>query len=451
MDIHVPNICFVSTCPIMGGPIYDRLAKEGFRIDWIQDTEQALDKIRNTKYDAVVSDMRQRDMSGAHFLRKLCAETDNPPPALFISEHDSVDQAKKLHNLGAVDYFTKALDIKSLINKLNEICHFSLPDHSLKQDSPLGISVAMSQVEEKIQIIAPYKNTPVLINGESGVGKEVVARRLHTIQDPADPFVAINCAAIPHSLIESELFGHEKGAFTGSTNTHKGVFEQANGGTLLLDEIGEMPLTTQAKLLRVIQEQVVVRIGGEKDIKVNLRIICATNCDLRSKVECGEFREDLYYRINVIELNIPPLRRRQEDILWLTHKFLNLHSEIYPDKTKKLDGLASQALLEYSWPGNIRELKNIIERACIMTPGYTIFTRDIFPQQVDLANEKEKKTLRDFIQTRERDYIDLALRENDWNMSNTATALGISRKSLWEKMKKYKLHKHHPLLNSENT
>ncbi len=327
------------------------------------------------------------------------------------------------------------------VKKLREICRNGLPNHSQKQDYPLGISSSMRLVDEKIQVLAPYIQTPVLISGESGVGKEVVARRLHAIQNSPGPFVAINCAAIPVSLIESELFGHEKGAFTGSTKMHKGVFEQANSGTLLLDEIGEMPLETQAKLLRVIQEQIVVRLGGEQDIPVNLRIICATNCDLRSKVECGEFREDLYYRINVIELNIKPIRNRQEDILPLANKFLNVHAEVYSGEVKKLDALASQALLEHSWPGNVRELKNTMERACIMTPGSTIFTHDIFPQQPELANEEENRTLKIFLQARERTYIDVTLRENNWNITGTATILGISRKSLWEKMKKYDMQK----------
>lgn len=313
--------------------------------------------------------------------------------------------------------------------------------HSQSEDCPLGISSSMRQVEEKIRILAPYNQTPVLITGESGVGKEVVARRLHAMQISPGPFVAINCSAIPHSLIESELFGHEKGAFTGSVNTHKGVFEQATGGALLLDEIGDMPLATQAKLLRVIQEKIVVRLGGEKDIPVNLRIICATNCDLRSKVECGEFREDLYYRINVIELNIPSLRMRQQDIIWLAKQFLNHHAELYSGKNKKFDGLANQALLEYAWPGNVRELKNVIERACIMTTAPTIFTQDIFPQKPALTYEDEDKTLESFLESRERTYIDSNLRENTWNIMSTATKLGISRKSLWEKMKKYDLHK----------
>lgn len=313
--------------------------------------------------------------------------------------------------------------------------------HSQSEDCPLGISLSMRQVEEKIQILAPYYQTSVLVCGESGVGKEVVARRLHAIQISPGPFVAINCSAIPHSLIESELFGHEKGAFTGSANTHKGVFEQANGGALLLDEIGDMPLATQTKLLRVIQEKIVVRLGGEKDIPVNLRIICATNCDLRSKVECGEFREDLYYRINVIELYIPSLRMRQEDIIWLAKQFLNLHADLYSGKVKKLDGLANQALLEYAWPGNVRELKNVIERACIMTTAPTIFAQDIFPQKPALTHEDENKTLETFLKSRERTYIDSNLRETNWNIMSTATKLGISRKSLWEKMKKYDLHK----------
>lgn len=441
MDMYVPKICFVSTSSFMGESIYERLAKEDFQVDWIQDTKQALDKIRNSEYDIVVSDISLPDLGGADFPSKLCADTHNAPPTLFIIEYDSFDQAEKPLNLGGVDYPYKALDIKSLIKKLRELCLNGLPNHSQNQDYPLGISSSMRKVEEKIQILAPYNQTPVLIIGETGVGKEVVARRLHAIQDSPGQFVAVNCAAIPHSLIESELFGHEKGAFTGSTNKRKGVFEQANNGTLLLDEIGEMPLATQAKLLRVIQEQIVVRLGGEQDIPVNLRIICATNCDLRSKVEYGEFREDLYYRINAIELNIPPIRKRQEDILLLANQFLNIHAELYSGKIKKLDRLASQALLEHSWPGNIRELKNAIERACIMTPGPTIFAQDIFPQQAELANEEENRTLKTFLQARERIYIDVTLRENNWNMMSTATTLGISRKSLWEKMKKYDMHR----------
>ena len=313
--------------------------------------------------------------------------------------------------------------------------------HSRQEDYPLGISPPMRQVEEKIQVLAPYTQTPILIIGESGVGKEIVARRLHAIQDSPGPFVAVNCAAIPHSLTESEFFGHEKGAFTGSTNTHKGVFEQANNGTLLLDEIGEMPLPAQAKLLRVIQEQTVVRLGGEHDISVNLRIVCATHNDLRSRVECGEFREDLYYRINVIELHVPPLRKRQEDIIWLARQFLNLHAVLYPGKIKKLDGPATQALLENTWPGNVRELKNAIERACIMTPGPTIFAQDIFPQQPAFTGEEKNITLKFFLQARECAYIDVTLREHDWNIMSTAVKLGISRKTLWEKMKKYDIHK----------
>ena len=444
MDMHVPNICLVSTCPIKGASIYDRLSKQGFKIDWIRNTDQALDKISSTEYDVVVSDICQRDINSTNFLNKLHAETNNIPPTLFISEHDLSGQTEKPLPPNGIDFHTIDLDIKSLINKLNEICQFDFPEDSQTKDSPLGVSSSMRQIEEKIQLVAPYKNTPVLINGESGVGKEIVARRLHTIQNPSGKFVAINCAAIPYSLIESELFGHERGAFTGSTNTHKGVFEQANGGTLLLDEIGEMPLETQAKLLRVIQDHTIVRLGSEKDIKVNLRIICATNCDLRSKVGCGEFREDLYYRINVIELNIKPLRKRQEDILWLTQFFLNHHSELYPGKTKKLDALARQALLNYSWPGNVRELKNTIERTCIMTLGSTVSGHNIFPQHAEFDNKEKNITLKTFLQSRERSYIDISLKENDWHIIKTASTLGISRKSLWEKMKRYDIQKQSP-------
>ncbi|MDH3690769.1 MAG: sigma-54 dependent transcriptional regulator [Gammaproteobacteria bacterium] len=425
----------------MGESICACLVNEGFNVDWIQDPEQVIDRIHNTEYDVVMPDLCLRHISDTNFLRKISADVHNASPIVLIVERNAIDQAEKLLDLGSVEYIIKERDPTALIKKLREMCCNSSSSDLQKQDHPLGVSPAMSQLEEKLQILAPYDQTHVLIVGESGVGKEVVARRLHSIQDSPGPFVAINCAAIPHSLIEAELFGHEKGAFTGSTKTHKGVFEQASGGTLLLDEIGEMPLETQAKLLRVSQEQTVVRLGGEQDIPVNLRMICATNGDLHAKIECGEFREDLYYRINVIELQIPPLRKRREDILWLANKFLNCHIESYPDKVKRLDELASQSLIEHSWPGNVRELKNAIERAFIMASGPTIFAHDIFPQQPEFTDGDDDHTLTSFLLTRERAYIDGILKEHDWNIMNSAARLGISRKNLWEKMKKYDMHK----------
>ena len=437
MDMHAPKICLVSSSHLTGDSICERLANECVPIDWIQNTKQALDKIRNHEYDIVVSDISQPELRDPEFLSQLYTDIHNALPTFFIIEYGSFYQPKKSLNLSVSNHIFKALDYKSLIKKLKELCSNNSLNHPHKQQNTLGISSSMNHVDEKIKMLTPYTQTPVLIFGESGVGKEVVARRLHATQNSTGPFVAINCAAIPHSLIESELFGHEKGAFTGSTNMRKGVFEQANGGTLLLDEIGDMPLETQAKLLRVIQEKTVVRLGSNQDIPVNIRIICSTNSDLRAKVDDGEFREDLYYRINVIEINIPPLRKRQEDILFMAYKFLNIHSEKYSEKIKKLDGVASQALLEHSWPGNIRELKNTIERACIMTPGTTISAQDIFPKQSMISFEEKNKSLKSFIQAQERTYIEIILRENSWNMMNTARTLGICRKSLWEKMRKY--------------
>ena len=443
MDMHAPKVCFVSPCKVMGESIYERLAEEGFKVDWIKDTNQAFDIIRNAKYDVVVSEMCRRDMSNEHFFRRLRANTENIPPTFFILKESSTTNHKQQSDtVDTINSLATTVDLKSLINKLRDVQNKNgTTDHSLKTDCPLGISAPMRKLDEKIHILAPYKQTPVLIVGESGVGKEVVARRIHAIQNSPGQFVAINCAAIPHSLIESELFGYEKGAFTGSTKRHRGVFEQANNGSLLLDEIGEMPLSTQAKLLRVIQEKTIVRIGGEQDIPVNIRIICATNCDLRSKVERGEFREDLYYRINVIELNIPPLRQRPEDIHWLVNKFLDNHTKLYAGKVKKLDSMARQEILEYSWPGNVRELKNSIERACIMTPSSTVYSSDIFSQKPEIYSEQKIRTLKDFLKNHERTYIDTILRENCWNITNTAETLGISRKSLWEKMKKYNIHR----------
>jgi len=436
-----PNICLVSACPIAGKSIYATLEEEGFQVEWLQDTEQALIKLRNTEYEAVVLDACLPHTNGLPFFKKICADSQKPPPTLLIAEHGSLVQLKKPDNQKVVGFSTKNIDHRALIARLREMCGTESPEHTGHIESPLGISASIRQVEEKIQTLAPYHQTPVLIVGESGVGKEVVAQRLHAIQHSSGPFIAINCAAIPESLIESELFGHEKGSFTGSENRHKGVFEQADGGTLLLDEVGEMPLQTQAKLLRAIQEKVVVRVGGEQDIPVDLRVVCATNSDLRSKVECGEFREDLFYRINVIELHIPPLREREEDILWLANQFLIEHAELYPDKAKKLDESANQALLEYAWIGNVRELKNAIERACIMTPSLTISAEDIFPGQPAFNKADANPTLKHFLQARERIFIGLTLEANSGSIMGTASTLGISRKTLWEKMKKYDIHK----------
>jgi DNA-binding NtrC family response regulator len=277
----------------------------------------------------------------------------------------------------------------------------------------------------------------VLITGESGVGKEVVARALHAHADPGgkQPFIAVNCGAVSESLMEAELFGHVKGAFSGAIKEHKGCFEQANGGTLFLDEIGDMSLTMQVKLLRAIQDRRIVRVGGEQAIPVDIRIICATHRDLRSMVELGSFREDLYYRVHVVQIDIPPLRARKEDILWLANRLLEKCCK--DSVARHFHSAAAQAMAEQPWPGNVRELGHCIERACILADA-EIITTDMLCGKFGADTEAavDIPSLGSYLAESERLYIQKALASNDGRIADTAAALGISRKNLWEKMRK---------------
>jgi DNA-binding NtrC family response regulator len=278
----------------------------------------------------------------------------------------------------------------------------------------------------------------VLITGESGVGKEIVARALHAQADPAGkaPFVAVNCGAVSESLMEAELFGHARGAFTGAVKEHKGCFEQADGGTLFLDEIGDMSLPMQVKVLRAIQERAIMRVGGEKPVQVNIRLVCATHRDLKKMVEEGRFREDLYYRIHVVQIDIPPLRERREDILWLADRFL---AEFSGDGQKRsLDASAEDAMLAADWPGNVRELRHCLERCCILSPSPVLTAATLCG---DSAPQKAlpSQTLADHVAASERRRIIEALAANQGRIAETAMQLGISRKNLWEKMKKHGL------------
>lgn len=440
MDGHISNICFVTKCPILGESVCERLSQNGFQVDWLYHSQRALEKIQTIRYDAVLSDLSGCDMSGAEFLKTLISSRNYVPPTLFITPPDELEQAINLLKLGASDFISKPLDLAILNDKLHSICHKDVNSGRQHLSQPLGVSPYMLELEEKVQLLSSFNQTPILITGESGVGKEVLARRLHDSQNTSGPFVAINCAAIPDTLLESELFGHEKGAFSGASNLHKGVFEQANGGTLLLDEIGEIPHSTQVKLLRVIQEQTIVRVGGEKSHAINLRIICATNCDLQQRVSSSEFREDLYYRIKVIELYVPPLRERLDDIPWLTKRFIDAFSELYPATYKKLNDSAKQLLLEYHWPGNVRELKHAIERAFILTRGHIVSAKDLMLERT-IPSQETSSSLKTFLRKQECSRITVALHENNWNINQTASELDICRKALWEKMKRLNIHK----------
>jgi DNA-binding NtrC family response regulator len=279
----------------------------------------------------------------------------------------------------------------------------------------------------------------LLITGESGVGKEHVAKLFHCLSSgQAAPFVAVNCASIPESLMEAELFGHEKGAFTGAVKAKRGFFEQADGGTLFLDEIGEMPLSMQAKLLRVLQEHSLSRLGGEASITIDFRLVCATHRDLKAMVESGHFREDLYYRIHVIQLRIPPLRERTDDIRWLVRHFVEEFNRAHPEERRRLDPRTEQTLLAYGWPGNVRELKHAVERACVLSPGPLLgadaFLGDDLDSGTDIAPASQ--SLAEYLMACECDYLRVALDRHDWHMTRTAESLGITRKTLWEKMRR---------------
>jgi len=424
------NILLIEDDPIMGESLMERFEMEGFHARWAHTGAEGQLWLARGGFGVVLSDLRLPDMGGDALFRAAVENFPVLPPWLFITGYGAVDQAVALLKLGAADYLTKPFDLDALIDKL-KLYALATPPAPAVQDAGLGISPALRRIEAQLPQLAAKART-VLITGESGVGKEMVAHAFHRLAPEGEsaPFVAVNCGAFPEGLLEAELFGHEKGAFTGAVRTHKGVFEQADGGTLFLDEIGDMPYPMQVKLLRVIQERRVTRVGGEKSIPVDLRLISATHQDLRKRVTQNLFREDLYYRLNVIQIHIPPLRQRREDILWLARRFLG---ETAP--TKHFSEAAEQALLTHDWPGNARELKHAVERGAILTNGATVSVAALFGNE-DEAEESVPASLADFVAQSERRYIARTLDECVGHLGNTAAALGISRKNLWEKMKK---------------
>lgn len=428
-----PDICLIEDDPIMGESLSERLVLEGFGVDWCTSGGQALGRLQQKKYDAVVSDIRLPDITGDDLFRRILTDTNVVmPPTIFITGHGSIENAVDLLKLGAADYLTKPLDPRELVNKLHKICHVEQAGTAVR--GSLGVSPAMQRLAGKLLLISGHRETPVLITGESGSGKEVVARRLHELSEPGTPFVAVNCASVPENLIESELFGHVKGAFTGASKDRRGVFEQANDGLLFLDEIGDMPLPMQAKLLRAIQDRAITPVGANRNIAVSFHLVCATHRDLVQMVQEGCFREDLFYRINVIQLHVPPLRERPEDVLWLAERFIAEHGAVHPAEKRQFAATAREALLAHSWPGNVRELKHTIERSCIMTPGSIIEGIDLFPAG-DVMQHMDDSSLGAIREASERDHIIRALESHSWRKAETAKFLGISRKTLWQKMK----------------
>lgn len=445
-----PRICLVEDDEIMGESLCDRFALEGFQIDWLQTGNAGLQAIRGKHYDLIISDVNLPDLSGEDMYIHLIGEKASLPPVIFITGYGSIDRAVRLLKLGAADYISKPFDLDQLVDKARLLCPLHEGEGSDESSfaNALGISPSMREIEQSIPRLAKLAST-ILITGESGVGKEHVAQLIHrhARNNINTPFVAISGGAITESLLESELFGHEKGSFTGAAKARKGVFEQAHGGTLFLDEIGEMSLGMQVKLLRVIQERSIVRVGGETPIPVDVRLICATNRDLKKMVEENTFREDLYYRIHVIRLRIPPLRERKEDILWFANLFLKQCAQLSKEP-HHLSAAAEHALLNHEWPGNLRELKHSVERACILSHSQLLDPDAFFDEGfMNFAHPPETietpasdGTLTNYLRDCERKFILQSLEHNHWHFGNTATALGISRKNLWEKMKKLDIH-----------
>lgn len=437
MSAKLPRLCLVEDDAIMGESLCDRFELEGYACDWHRNAASALASLGKKRYAVAISDINLPDLSGDQMFMQAIGQAAPLPPFIFITGFGAIDTAVSLLKQGAADYITKPFDLDLLMQKIGAFCAF---DHaSAAAVSSLGMSAAMRHIAQTLPRLAQHAST-ILITGESGVGKEKLALELHRCSPMSQdkPFIAVNCGAITESLMEAELFGHEKGAFTGAIRARKGVFEQASGGTLFLDEIGEMPLAMQVKLLRAIQERHIVRVGGETLIPVELRLVCATHRDLKQMVEQGRFREDLFYRVNVIQLKMPPLRERREDILWFAELFLEHFAIQHKVKKKSLLPHTELALLDYPWPGNVRELKHAIERAYILSGNTELTVEDLLQDAspAQLTTLSMDADLNQYLHACERRYIANALNLHHRHMGRTAAALGISRKNLWEKIRK---------------
>lgn len=444
----MPHLCLVEDDPIMGESLSDRFHLEGFTLDWFTAGLPAAKAMKSQHYDAIISDVRLPDISGETLFLEHRQSAAPVPPFLFITAYAAVDRAVEMLKLGACDYITKPFNIAELVAKvqatLGPRAGTSRPDPLPVGTPQLGISSSMRSLEVQLPRIAARART-VLITGESGSGKEVLARHLHALAYPAvdAPFIAVNCGAIPEPLMEAVLFGHERGAYTGADRMRRGHLEQAHGGTLFLDEVAELPPTLQVKLLRVLQERRVQRLGSEESIELDLRLVCATHRDLQEMVRAGRFREDLYYRIHVVNLSLPPLRARPDDILWLAEAFLSDQAALLGEPIRTLSQGARACLLAYEWPGNVRELQNRIERACIVADGPVLSAADLFaeraPEAIGADAENALPPLEIFLAEAERSYLQEVLRRCEGKVGQAAALLGISRKTLWEKCRRHGL------------
>lgn len=419
----------------------------GNHVDTAENGRDALELVRRSSLDCVLLDLKLPDMEGIQVLEKI-REIDPFVPVILLTAHGSTGKAVEAMKKGAFDFFEKPADEEKLLIavrnatelfRLNREKSESLRELDARYEL-IGDSPAMQHLREQIELVAP-KNSRVMITGESGTGKELVAYAIHRRSPRHDgPFVKVNCAAIPHELFESELFGHEKGAFTGAMAQRIGRFEQADGGTLFLDEIGEIPLSLQPKILRALQENEIQRVGGQKDIRVDTRIVAATNRDLEEELRKGTFREDLFYRINVFPVEMPSLREHFQDIPLLTRHFVARLSDENNMKRKAIAEEAMQLLCSYNYPGNIRELRNLVERLMILTHGEVIGPEDVrrvLPRRAAENGAAPDSLLYSKLGDTERQLILKTLEENRWHISKVARILGLERSHLYKKMKKY--------------
>ncbi len=410
--------------------------------------------------DCVLLDVWLPDTDGLQVLKEL-KRVDPHRPVIMMSGHSTIATAVEATKLGAFTFLEKPLDLERLLLTLRNALRqlelerevILLKEGTVEEHVLIGNSPALDKLRSLILQVAP-KNTRVLITGENGTGKEIVARAIYRAgKRHGKPFVKVNCAAIPGELIESELFGHEKGSFTGATESKPGKFELADGGTIFLDEIGDMSLAAQAKVLRVLEEQEIERVGGKKPTRVDVRVIAATNQDLEKKIEAGEFRQDLFYRLHVIPIHVPPLRDHPDDVPVIAEHFLAKYAAEYNQPPKRLSDKASRALKGYHWPGNVRELRNLMERLVILAPGDEIDTSDLagiipgikrpFPvatgtgenMQETFFNRFDSAPIRDAISTCEREIILRRLEICQGNVKRTAEDLGLERSHLYKKMR----------------
>ncbi|HKB78774.1 MAG TPA: sigma-54 dependent transcriptional regulator [Thermoanaerobaculia bacterium] len=442
----MPKILIIDDEPSIRTTLARILEDEGHRTAVCESGEEGLAQFAREEFDLVILDLWLPGVDGMAVLERL--RSAGAPPVIVISGHGNVDTAVRATRLGAYDFLEKPLSLERVLLSVGH----ALSDRKLRDqvrdlrrqvttgdEMLIGESEPMRALQAQIRSSAP-SNSRVLITGENGSGKEIVARALHRLSHRAEqPFIDVNCAAIPEELIESELFGHRKGAFTGAIDERKGKFELADGGTLFLDEVGDMSLRTQAKVLRVLQEQTFQKVGGQQPITVDVRVIAATNKNLEAEIERGNFRDDLYYRLNVIPLQVPPLRARGNDVVLLAEHFLRRFAAETGTARKRLSAGAAAKLKAYHWPGNVRELRNVTERLAILLRGDAIEADDVQlgTRGAAPAEVAANLTLREARDAFEKQYILSRLREFAGNVSRTAEALGVERSNLYRKLHAY--------------